>query len=42
MDSKMSMKRNTHSTVFPSRYYHDCTLLLHNKTYFEIGTDHLT
>jgi hypothetical protein len=42
MDSEMSMKRNTHSTVFPSRYYHDCTLLLHNKTYFEIGTDHLT
>ena len=29
MDSEMSMKRNNHSTVFPSRYYHDCTLLLH-------------
>ena len=42
MDSEMSMKRNNHSTVFPSRCYHDCTLLLHNKTYFEIGTDHLT
>jgi hypothetical protein len=42
MDSEMSMKRNNHSTVNPSRYYHDCTLLLHNKTYFEIGTDHLT
>ena len=36
MDSEMSMKRKNHSTVFPSRYYHDCTLLLYSKTYFEL------
>jgi len=36
MDSEMSMKCNNRSIVLSSRYYHDCTLLLHNKTYFEL------